>query len=564
MPLAADVPSRARPITRAETAALVLLSVLVSAVLASYLLDLVGVRLRPSLIVALSATAAIGTAGVVGRAAVRARAESAAFAVVVLLLFSWLLWLSRPAWLPLSTGPDLTHHLILIHYIEGHWQFVHDQALQQYLGEMAQYTPGSHVLAALAGAWSGTDGLRALHPLQAWTVALKAGFVLLIGFRLLPAAAPRPLALLGVVLPLAAPRYFLGGFTEFGFVAQVVAELFVVSLWWTLVAWDADPDVRLDLVFGLTAAATFLTWPVYVGPPALAFTVVAAMHGELPAISRLRHGVIANAPLAVVALVYLVGRLGWLQLAATGGTAPWPSAAAFGWPLVLMATLGLGVATARRRGRASAVFALAVMAQTSALYLLATRRGAAQPYMALKMFYLWLWPMAALGAMTLGEAWRLVAVVLPSARRPRVASVAAWLVVVAASALVARPLVRAPRLLHPLPPATTLPLYDAGRWARAHLPPACIEYLVADDETAYWLHLAVLGNPRISARTGDNSTYEPKDALVRWLTPGGLPYAIADLPTLPRDVRDELDIVQTFGTAAIARRRGAFTCDQTP
>jgi hypothetical protein len=70
----------------------------------------------------------------------------------------------------------------------------------------------------------------------------------------------------------------------------------------------------------------------------------------------------------------------------------------------------------------------------------------------------------------------------------------------------------------------------------------------------------VLGNPRMSARTGDNSTYEPNDAIVRWLTPGGLPYAIADLPALPRGVRDDLDIVRQFGTAAIARRRGAASC----
>ncbi|MGC4084890.1 MAG: hypothetical protein QM736_22945 [Vicinamibacterales bacterium] len=74
------------------------------------------------------------------------------------------------------------------------------------------------------------------------------------------------------------------------------------------------------------------------------------------------------------------------------------------------------------------------------------------------------------------------------------------------------------------------------------------------------LHLAVLGNPRMSPRTGDNSTYEPRDAVVRWLTPNGLPYAIVDLPAVPRDVRDELQIVQQFGTAAVAKRRGMSAC----
>ena len=93
------------------------------------------------------------------------------------------------------------------------------------------------------------------------------------------------------------------------------------------------------------------------------------------------------------------------------------------------------------------------------------------------------------------------------------------------------------------------------------MPAPCVEYLVGDDETAYWLHLAVLGNPRMSPRTGDNRTYEPTDAVVRWLTPGGLPYAIADLPALPRGVRDELDVMQAFGTAAVVRRRGPTSCD---
>jgi hypothetical protein len=64
----------------------------------------------------------------------------------------------------------------------------------------------------------------------------------------------------------------------------------------------------------------------------------------------------------------------------------------------------------------------------------------------------------------------------------------------------------------------------------------------------------------MSARTGDFDTYKLTPALIRWLTPGGLPYAIADLPALPRDVRDELDVLSSFGTAAVVKRRGPSTC----
>jgi hypothetical protein len=149
------------------------------------------------------------------------------------------------------------------------------------------------------------------------------------------------------------------------------------------------------------------------------------------------------------------------------------------------------------------------------------------------------WPRAS-GSVERGLAWTLVAIVLVA---------------------IARPLWVSPRRLHPRPPAVSLPLYEAGMWARTSLNPACIDYLVGDDETAYWLHLAVLGNSRMSSRTGDNSTYEPKEAIVRWLTPGGLPFAIADLPALPRTVRDELEIARQFGTAAVVRRRGPASCD---
>ena len=55
---------------------------------------------------------------------------------------------------------------------------------------------------------------------------------------------------------------------------------------------------------------------------------------------------------------------------------------------------------------------------------------------------------------------------------------------------VARQAVRTPRAS----PVITEPLFQAGAWARTHVPPGCVEYLVAHDNTAYWLHLAVLGN----------------------------------------------------------------------
>ncbi|HUR33117.1 MAG TPA: hypothetical protein VM032_04930 [Vicinamibacterales bacterium] len=548
-------------LSTAETAVVVPVAGLVAIVLGSYVLDAAGLRFTPTRMFGLAAAAAALSAVAFTRRAVRSPGDLGLLAMVVGAMLAWLMWLARPDFLPLSTGPDLTHHLILIRYIEQHWRLVHEPALERYLGEMAQYTPGSHVLTALGGAWSLTSGLRALHAVQAGMVALETGFLLLIGIRLLPGKAPHALALVGVLLLLAAPRYFLGSFTEYGFVAQVVAQLFVVAMWWVIVAWDDRPALSLCLFFGFAGAAAFLTWPVYIGPPALAFFVVVVARDDLSRATRLRHLATAAVPIAVFAVAYLVGRLGWLQLAGTGGAAPWPSVASFSAPLVALSMIGLAVAAMRRRGRATLVFTAAVLGQAALFYLLARRSGAPQPYMALKMFYLLLRPMAACAVLGVGAAWSAGA---PLAGGPARQTMAAWLLVLSTFVFVSRPLLRHATPLHPLPPAVSLPLYEAGQWALANVPRACVEYLVGDDETAYWLHLAVLGNPRMSDRTGNNATYEPNEAVMRWLTPNGLPFAIADLPALSRDVRDELDIVRRFGSAAVVRRRGPSSCEGSP
>ena len=134
----------------------------------------------------------------------------AAFVAIVAAVLAWLLWLAGRGLLPPGTGPDLTHHLLLIGYIEQHWRLPHDPQLGAYLGEMVDYTAGSHLLAALAGAWTRTDGLHAVYPLVAFTVALKSGIVFLIARRLISGDAPSriPFAAISVLL-LLLPRALL-------------------------------------------------------------------------------------------------------------------------------------------------------------------------------------------------------------------------------------------------------------------------------------------------------------------------------------------------------------------
>ena len=555
-------------LTSAEAWTLAAVTIPASSIIGAYAIDAAGFTFRPWVMLPFVLACAVGVASSALRRSTPARADTRTFVAIVVALTAWLLWLARPTFMPLSTGPDLTHHLLLIDYIERHWRLVHDPALARMLGEMAQYTAGAHLLVALVGAWTGRGGLQVFHAVQCLTVALETGVLYLITARLLPARSPRVLGVVGLLLLLAAPRYWLGALTEYGFFAPVVAELFAVVIWWAASAWDDAPDWRLCCVVGASSACVFLTWPVYSGAPALAFFLVVMFRTETPWPQRVRHLIAAFLPLVVVATTYLIGRLGWLQLVGTGGSVPWPSVASFGVPLVVLACSGLMLASIRRRGRATLLFVGALVVQTLALYVAARRSGAPQPYMALKMFYLLLRPMAVCAALGVAVLWqrcwraaRSVRNDLPSATTE---AFSAWLLAGMVLVVIGRPLWKSPRVLHPKPPAVSASLFAAGTWTRDNLPIGCVEYLVGDDETAYWLHLAVLGNPRMSARTGDNSTYEPNDAIVRWLTPNGLPYAIADLTSLPRDVRDDLDIVQVFDTAAVARRRGPSACVVEP
>ena len=116
------------------------------------------------------------------------REETIAFAAIVAAVLAWLLWLARPSLLPLGSGPDLAHHLLLIDYIDRHAALPHDPQLGAILGEMVSYTPGTHLLATLAGAGR-VRRISGGLPIVALAVALKTGLVFLIARRMVPAGA---------------------------------------------------------------------------------------------------------------------------------------------------------------------------------------------------------------------------------------------------------------------------------------------------------------------------------------------------------------------------------------
>jgi hypothetical protein len=579
------------------------------AAILAYLADWCGLPVAPFAVLPVSAIAGAGTfVGLRGAAKTvwppvgpivpsvqgdgrrTASLETMIFLGIASASLAWLLWLARPSLLPPGSGPDLTHHLALIDYIEVHGRLPHDPQLAAALGEMVNYTPGSHLLAALAGAWARTDGLHAIYTLVALTVAIKTGLIFLIARRMMPSALPRAaLALTAVLLLFRPSAYFLGSFTAASYLAQVVAEMFAVAMWLAVVLWMEQPSTLSSVLIGLCGTATFLAWPVALGPVLLLAVIVMACRFDRTVIERVCHLAVATIPIALVSLFHTLGRTGAVAIVAVAGYVAYPRFDLFGWGFLVAAAIGLMTSVVDRRSRTVTLLFITIALQAAALLFVARRAGAARPYMALKMVYLGIYPMAVAGSVAFARLLQLVergvdwigrtatsggkgkmggaespscvwgpsGVSSPSGAFLPGASLIAWALVLGLGFSAVRSAIHMPRPK----PAVSQPLFVAGEWARTNLKPECVDYVVNDVFSAYWLHIAVLRNARAAPRSMDDDTYQPEKELIRWVEPDGLPYAIAqDFDQLPRDVRTHVDVVARFGPAAIIKRRGRSIC----
>jgi len=513
---------------------------LASVAVVPYLFDALGQGLMPTASLAASAAVGVTVAWSARRGARAGWSDLAAWAGVVAVVLAWLLRLAWPSLLPPGHGSDLTHHLLLVDYIERAGHLVHDRALEGAMGEMAHDTPGAHVMAVLFGGWTGTDGFHAFYPLIAACAAITAGFIFLIARRL---RLPVPFAVAAVLLLLLPLDYFVGAFTHDAFLAQAICACFSVAAWWALVAWEERPTKVAAALFGLFTTALFLAWPVWVGPPLLVFFGLLARR-HVAVRWRVSHLAIAMIPLALVAAVHAAGRLGWALIIRTSGAVLKPSFAVIGWLFPLLSAIGVVVAMRNRRARITLALLLAIVVQALTSWFMSAAIKAETPYMAFKMGYLAVYPLAILGALALHAAVARAAI--------PVQTMAGWLVATLMLITIVRPAITAPR---PVPVVST-DLYQAGRWMRERVGPSCADYLVGSADTAYWLHLAVLGNPRRSERTAEIDRFDPRQVMGQWVASLGRGYAIADLRTLPGEVRRRVEVMAEFGSAAFIRRPG--------
>jgi hypothetical protein len=523
-----------------------------AAIITAYLADRIGFALTPLPILMLSLAAAIACWLRLRRHAIPDRAALTAFLTIVVGTFAWLMWRARPDFLPAGSGSDLTHHLSLLAYIEQHGRLPRDAAPGVYLGEMIDYTPGFHLLTVLVARSLHRDALHVVHGVVALTVAVKAGLVFLIARRLMPdEVRPLPFAIAAVLLLWLPYTFFIGSFMEQSFLPQVVAELFAVAMWWTIVEWRERPSPTSVALFALYGAATFLTWPIWLGPLVLSMMAAMALQRGLAWRARAQHLALALIPIAALAAIYTATRIAYgFDMIHAVGFVVRPSPQTMTWPFFILAIAGVVYAALQRRARLAAIFAAAIAVQAVVL-VEPGLRGADVPYLSLKMAYLAIYPLSVAAAAFLARLWR-----VPSFVERR----NAWAPVAAIAIGVALSVAREPRPA----PVVTESVLRAGEWARTRVAPACVDYLVADGYTGYWLHLAVLGNPRATGRTLDDDTFEPQKAIVRWIVAAGLPYAIADrFDALPRDIRTNVDVLARFGPTAVIKRRGTSACDST-
>jgi len=507
------------------------------AAIAGYLIDAAGLGVQPWAALALGLVIT-GAGAVIPRQRVFNLADLSAVVAIVCFVGAALLRLSWPSLVPPGRGPDLTHHLLLVDYIEQNHHLVHDRSLDGAMGEMAHYTPASHLLAVMAGTWFGTDGLHAFFPLALCCAALTAAFIFVIARR---HGLSMPYAICGTVLLLLPAQYFFGAFTHDSFLAQTVATLFAVAMWWAIINWDDQPTILNASIVAVLLSAVFLSWPIWLGPPLLVFLAL-VLRADLSARDRRAYLAIVLLPFLAIALIHSWDRWGWMVIVRASGAVLHPSLASLGWLLPLLAAIGALAALLDQRTRISVALLLVIGLQMLTLFVIAKAQGADTPYMAFKMVYLAIYPMAVLAAIGIARL----------AGASRASEPMGWLVAAVLLIGAARPALTAPRSV----PVVTDDLYAAGKWLRANGGAACADYLVADAETAYWLHLAVLGNPRSAERMKDVDR-DPRAAFGPWITSEGRNYAIADLRLLPDEVRSHVDLAAQFGSAAVIQRRDA-------
>jgi hypothetical protein len=537
-----------------ETFVAVFVSASAAVMAAAYLTDAIGLSIHPVALGVVAAGAAVAAFSACRETSATPPGSLPLFAGVVGGWFAYVMWLASPSLLPVTDGPDVVHHLLLMHVIQRTHHLVHDPSLEPYLLEMVNYTPGSHILAVAIAGWLRVDPLRVIFPLTAASVAMKAGIVYVLAVRVIPATRVAALhALAAPVLLLVPSAYVLGSFFQFYFYAQVVSETFAIAMVLFATSWMRSRDLRHLWLASVCGVGVFLSWPPWILPACIA-VLAAILAGTASIRTRLGGAAIVLAPVAVFAVLHASTHAAGTSIIGSSGAVTRPSAETLGVTFVVLGLAGAALATRIAPARPLLVLLAVTALQGLALAAFDFRSGARSFYMPFKMVYLAALPCAVFGALALAGAGDALA---SRGRAVRVLVAVAPLVI---ASLLASGRFPVKRQHGPLSESALA----AGTWARDSLPPGCIDYFSRHWLTGYWLHLDVLGNPRLSDRMREE-TFEFRDTVGKWIDGKGLPYGIVeDFSAIPRDARVDMIPLRRFGPSAVvqnARPRPASGSD---
>jgi len=540
------VPVPARHVT-AETLIGAFVAASVAVMAAGYLMDAAGLVMHPAILGGVAVAVGAGALVTFRERSAPPPGSLALSLVVIASAAGYLFWLASPSLLPVTDGPDVVHHLQLIHLIQRTHRLAHDPALVPYLLEMTSYTPGSHLVAAGVGDWLRVDALRVLLPVTAVFVAVKAALVYVLALRALPPGRASALhALAAPVLLLVPAAYTIGSFFQFYFYAQVVSETFALAMVAAAVTWARAGEARWLWLAAAGGVGVVLSWPVWIVPAAVA-AIAALVIGAAPLRTRVTAVAVVCVPAAAFAALHALTHAAGVAIVGSAGAVTRPSTVTLGLAFVVLGVVGAIASWRVPAARAVGVLLGVTLAQALAIAGLdvvrAPAHGSHSFYMPFKMVYLAVLPCAVLAALALARASDALTSRVPAIR------VAGAAIPLLLAALLAAGRFPAKRHQGPM----TLPSLAAGEWARDHLRRECVDYVSRHWLTGYWLHLDVLGNPRVSDRMRAE-TFDFPDVVGKWIEGKGLPYAIVEnLDAIPRDARADMLPLESFPPAAVVK-----------
>ncbi len=423
--------------------------------------------------------------------------ELAGFGAVVVGVWLYFVMPSLPTLLPPTLSMDAVRH-----YLQASFSYPKGTLV-------SWYPAGGAFVVAMVSHWTGLLPLRVLHPVAASFVALCAGAVYGMTCSLLPPGRSSKVVALAAPALLFVPWSYFAGIIdgEQYFFAQAFAQFFVVAALWYVASYAESQSGIFLVLIGAAMVGIVTAYPFLVALPLALFVIMAlanwvpTLRADRSAFFRARRVRVTLLALAIFFILMATSAIaleqgGILQLASLArsvdadvgpGGVTSPSLDTLGGPLfLLLALAGIPLAwRAGMQGMTVLAFLLAWLLQWAVLTLV-------QPwwqvsgYRVDKTFYILVFPLAVLGALSLARsiqyAEKALEDRLPAMGTRRLSSAAAFLatLVVLVAAIVWR-----------RPPVAFIPLSEAelqiAQWAQDHLDTYQISYLDPLSIRAYWL-----------------------------------------------------------------------------